>query len=380
MLVPRAQACQTPNSTTPFSPASMAATDAAAAALQASITQAQQNVNSILVRSPWDFREFGMNTMKDVLLSNREYQQPGVVPFGQPIPSAFQSPVNVVPAGGGNVVRGPVNQGWWSGMPPGFYSGEQGGGPGGASIADGASDPNAMVPLPGGGPMVPRHLLIPGGGRRAGRGSRVRGGSPGSVPGGPGQQWPNGAPADGSSVAGSPPGAPAGNSWGQDSTNAPGGPVGPGNRESMKGSGIPNNSGGTGSTEGSAPGFIGQGEDCGDQTAPEIAVMSDYMTSDGSAVPMVIDKESGEPMILPPPPAGMGAIARRRGVGDAISVTASDSCGQVGQPSGSTSQDQSQGAADIPWWLWLVGAGLVIWLATEGADDSAKAPRKKKAA
>jgi hypothetical protein len=126
MLVSRSQACNTPNSTSPLSPAGIAVAQAQTQQLNAAVRNAQLNVNNILVRSPLDF-PFGWNFMADVYSSNLNNGQPGVVSPGSSVPAPIapylRSPGSAPYGAAGSAPWGwnPVNHGGWGGRMPGFY-------------------------------------------------------------------------------------------------------------------------------------------------------------------------------------------------------------------------------------------------------------------
>jgi len=219
MLVSRAQACSMPNSTTPIPSSVTAAENAVIAALDSAISSAQGAVNSLMTRSPLDF-PYGSNFQNDVALSNAQYGYPATVPAGSVVPSAIpfsnaNPPGSTVPLLGG----GPVSGGWWGGMPPGYYTGRRrqvsnlpqrlsrraipnqsaGAGPGGSGSW---SDQGRMM------------RGVPGGsfGRRAGYAPGVNSGAQGGPGSGGGGQW-GGASGSGNGAA-----------WQNGGNGAPGAP------------------------------------------------------------------------------------------------------------------------------------------------------------
>ena len=88
-IVPRSQSPM-PSGTSPLPADIVASARANAAALSDAVQQAQQATNSLVFRSPWDWRSAGINLMKDVARSNNQRYVPGIFPpFGGPVPTSF---------------------------------------------------------------------------------------------------------------------------------------------------------------------------------------------------------------------------------------------------------------------------------------------------
>ena len=121
MLVDISQACnELPNSMSPLPPRMVARDSAAAAAMNAAVVSANANETASWVRSPWDFRSFGLNFMSDVWNSNRN--NPGSAGVLASLAKAGLLP----PAAAPPPTRGP--NGASGGAPTAFGPGYGGGG------------------------------------------------------------------------------------------------------------------------------------------------------------------------------------------------------------------------------------------------------------
>lgn len=191
MLVPVSQQCnEQPNSTSPLPPQMVAAGAAANAALQTAVQNANQNSTAAWVRSPWDFRRFGLNLMSDVYKSNANN------PGSQAIISAL--------------VR--------SGLMPSSLAGTAAA-PNGATVAGGGAVMPTSGSGPGGGPVAFGQGYGAPGNSTRGRYRRVVGDR--AFAGGWGRR---GAAGGGGANAGGP-GSGGGYTYGP---NGQFGPVGPG--------------------------------------------------------------------------------------------------------------------------------------------------------
>ena len=107
------------NSTSPLPASQVAADQQLQAAVQDAVNRAQAAYNSILVRQPSDFSDFGQAVQANVLANNRQNQQPGVVAPGFAIPTLTAATAGTVPAAA-PTRPGPVNAGWWGGRAPSY--------------------------------------------------------------------------------------------------------------------------------------------------------------------------------------------------------------------------------------------------------------------
>lgn len=352
-----------PSSTDPLDPAWIAANRANAAAVSSALDQAQQATNSLVFRSPWDWRSWGINTMKDIARQNQQRYYPGIFPpFGGPVPAQFipkiYPPGVLTPetSGVGAPRSGASGGGWGTpGIGPNGSTGVNGAGNGGAG-----SEVTPAVATVGSGSTR---------GNRAGRYQR-QGGYPGRFDaaqtrhGGKGQavsplQAGTGGSGAGSGLVGAPftvSIAPKG---------APPASVQP----AGGGSNPPTTTGPNGSQ-----GFTGRAVQC-DPPAQGVQILGPNTGTAPVPAPVVtIPPQPVDPPVLPE--SMMPTMFR--GMSGAYPVGCTPNQGIP------TTQAATQTAAAAAsnqgnsWWAWLLVLGLAVVVANSGDSEAEQKKRERR--
>lgn len=366
-IVPRGSACSMPSSTDPLDPAWIAANRANANAVSNALNQAQQATNSLVFRSPWDWRSWGINVMKDIARQNQQRYYPGIFPpFGGPVPSDFiprmYPPGVLTPqtSGVGAPRQGAADGGWGT---PGI-------GPDGSTGMNGANGAGSEVtpdvaPIGSGSTRGMRAGRYQRNGSYAGRfdAAKTRNGGKGQAVS-PVQAGTGGSGA-GSGLVGAPftvaiqpKGAPPA------SVQPAGG-----------GSNPPSASGPNGSQ-----GFTGRAVQC-DAPAQGVQILG---PNTGTApVPAPVVTIPPQPVEAPVLPESM-MPARYRGMSGAFPVGCTPNQGI--QQTQATSTNQAAAAASATaaanqqgnsWWAWLLVLGLAVVVANSGDSEPAKKERAR---
>lgn len=320
-----------PSGTSPLSPAGIAARRANQAAVSSALDRAQQATNSLVFRSPWDWRRAGVNLMKDIARSNaQKFSQGTFPPFGGPVPADYfpqKFPPGVLTAQDRGVAVGPAAQG------P-----ADNGAHGMGEARRGRAGRDVVQNFPG------RFSA-----------AKTRGLSGAAGTGGTGA---------GSGLIGAPftqPIPPKG------APNAYVQPAG-------GGSNAPTTTGPNGSQ-----GFTGRTISC-DPPATGIQILGPQTGSPYTPEPkLTIDPQPVEPPVLP-----ASLAPARYGVSGAypLEVSCDPTAGvpavvamqtDQAQAIATASADQGQGST---WWAWLLVIGLAVVVATSGDDEQQKGRKK----
>ena len=102
-----------PSGTTPLSQALITARRQEQEQVNRAVARAQDAINSGLFESPWDWRRFGLNVMKDIARSNSQRYAPGIFPPFAPVPANYmprQYPPGVLVPASAGVAAGLVSR------------------------------------------------------------------------------------------------------------------------------------------------------------------------------------------------------------------------------------------------------------------------------